>query len=243
MFRFSFKMLSEGQTVIPARGMQEIADLLAASLPPRTIQYGAAVEGILRDTGRALGVRTIDGGPVPADTVVVATDPHTAVRLLDDTAIPHLPVSCTSVYFSTTSSLYADRMIVLNGHAEPYVNHLVQITNVSADYAPPGRHLLSLTILQAAQDSDTTIEERCRADLAVLFPKKPLDSLRLLRIRRIPFAQYAQPPGIYQALPANTTSLPNVYLASEATASVASRARCAVARLRRIKFWRQPARR
>jgi phytoene dehydrogenase-like protein len=219
MFRFTFKMLAEGQTVVPARGMQQIAEQLAASLPPRTIRYETPVEGLIRDGGRALGVRTLDGGQVLADTLVVATDPHTAVRLLGDDAIPHAPVSCTAVYFASATSLYRDRMIVLNGHADPYVNHMVQMTNISAEYAPAGQHLLSMTVLNAAEDSDQSIEERCRADLAALFPKQSLDALRLLRIIRIPFAQYAQPPGIYRALPATETALPNVYLASEATAS------------------------
>jgi phytoene dehydrogenase-like protein len=221
MFRFTFKMLTEGQTVVPARGMQQISEQLAASLPPRSILYDTPAESLIRDSGRVLGVRTLTGGQMPADTVVVATDPHTAVRLLGggETTIPHTPVSCTTVYFATPTSLYNDRMIVLNANPEPYVNHLVQLTNISAEYAPAGRHLLSLTILQASEDSDVTIEQRCRADLAAMFPKKPLDDLRLLRIMRIPFAQFAQPPGIFRSLPGPETPLPNVYLASEATVS------------------------
>ena len=43
--------------------------------------------------------------------------------------------------------------------------------------------------------------------------------LQLLKIIRIPFAQFAQPPGFAATLVSNETPLPNVYLASEVTGS------------------------
>lgn len=41
--------------------------------------------------------------------------------------------------------------------------------------------------------------------------------LRLLRVIRIPFAQFAQPPGFSEALADTKTPLPNITLTSEAT--------------------------
>jgi hypothetical protein len=38
-----------------------------------------------------------------------------------------------------------------------------------------------------------------------------------LDVRRVPFAQFAQPPGIHPSLPANETKTAGLYLASEAT--------------------------
>ncbi len=219
MFRFTFKMLSEGETVVPARGMQEIPEQLAQGLQPDTIQYSTTVESITREHGRASGVRTADGRHIGADNVVVATDPHTAARLLGDESVPRDPVSSTTAYFAGTASLYDEPMIVLNATPDPYVNTVVQIDNIAREYAPAGHHLVSLSLARAAGDSDQDIERQCREELASLFPAKPIDALRLLRIFRIPFSQFAQPPGIFQHLPSNTSDTEGLYLASEATSS------------------------
>ena len=218
-FRFTFKMLAEGETVLPARGIQQIPEQLAESLPPDCVRYGVAVESLLFEEGQVSGLRTDDGEEVAADAMVIATDPQAAARLLGDEAIPHQPVACACAYFASPISLYPDPLIVLNANPDPYVNNLVQITNIAPGYAPPGQHLLSLTILGAVPEDDATVEARCRTDLATIFPGKDLAALRLLRVVRIPFAQFAQPPGIYARLAANTTAYPNLFLASEATAS------------------------
>lgn len=219
MFRFTFKMLSEGDTVLPAGGMQEISEQLVRALPMDAIRYDTQVARITYDGDVATGVETSAGEPVSATAVVIATDPPAAAHLLGDDEIPHEPVACTCVYFAATTSLYGDRLIVLNANADAYVNNLVQLDNVAPRYAPAGQHLLSLTILNAGEARDEEIERRCRAELAALFPGVSIGGLRLLRIVRIPFAQFAQPPGIYTRLARVTTSAPNVYLASEALMS------------------------
>lgn len=219
MFRFTFKMLSQGETVLPANGMQELAEQLAKALPADATRYGVTVESIVYEQGKAVGLVTQEGQQIEADAVVIATDPQAAATLLDTPTIPHEAVPCTCVYFATATSLYSERMIVLNANPAAYVNQLVQLDNIAPGYAPPGQHLLSLTVLGAEPGSDEQIEQRCRQDLALLFPGKPLDDLRLLRILHIPFAQFAQPPGIYQELADNTTPTANIFLASEATLS------------------------
>jgi phytoene dehydrogenase-like protein len=219
MFRFTYKMLSMGETVLPAKGMQEIPDQLARALPTGAIHYGLTVEGITYERGLAVGVQTQDGQQIPAQTVVIATDPATAARLLENPGIPHQPVSCRCVYFASPTSFYDDQLIVLNANPQAYVNHLAQIDNIAPAYAPARQHLLALTVLGAGDEGDEQIEQRCRDELALLFPGKPLDGLRLLRIFHIPFAQFAQPPGIYRSLPTTTTATANIFLASEVTHS------------------------
>jgi phytoene dehydrogenase-like protein len=219
MFRFTYKMLASGENVVPAKGIQEIPDQLARSLHTEEIRYGVTAEHIVYEQGLAAGVQTQDEQLFPAEVVVIATDPATAARLLDNQGIPHQQVSSTSVYFAAPTSFYDDRLIVLNANADAYINNLVQIDNVAPAYASAGQHLLSLTVLGADGESDEQIESRCRQDLERLFPNKPVQELRLLRIFHIPFAQFAQPPGIYRALPTNATATANIFLASEVTDS------------------------
>ena len=43
------------------------------------------------------------------------------------------------------------------------------------------------------------------------------DDWAILTTVRVPFAQFAQPPGIHENLPGNRTATPGLFLASEAT--------------------------
>ena len=47
MFQFTYKMLATGDTLIPAEGMQRIAEQLAATLPAQAIRYNARVNKLL----------------------------------------------------------------------------------------------------------------------------------------------------------------------------------------------------
>ena len=39
----------------------------------------------------------------------------------------------------------------------------------------------------------------------------------VIAVRRVPFSQFAQPPGVYDRLPGNETDASGLFLASEAT--------------------------
>src|SRR5918999_3100676 len=77
VFRFTFRMLATGKTVIPARGMGEIPRQLATHLPIGTIRLNSPVDFLLRDGDRAAGVKT-GCEEHEANAVVVATDAPTA---------------------------------------------------------------------------------------------------------------------------------------------------------------------
>src|SRR5207237_7679899 len=48
-FRFTLKMLAEGEIVVPALGMGELSRQLAANLPPASVRTGVPVDALLRD--------------------------------------------------------------------------------------------------------------------------------------------------------------------------------------------------
>src|SRR5581483_3268779 len=89
MLRFTFKMLAEGEIVVPAEGIGAIAEQLVRLLPIHDVRYGA----------RAYGIRTDDGIVVEADAVVVAADPPTSARLTS-VPLPITPVATTCVYYA-----------------------------------------------------------------------------------------------------------------------------------------------
>jgi len=219
LFRFTFKMLAEGDTAVPADGIGAISEQLARFLPVQDVRYGARVIEVIADGSRAYGVRTEDGTVVDADAVVVAADPPTTARLTG-APMPTTPLVTSCVYYASSRSLYNAKKIVLNAAPDAYVNNLTQITNIAPSYAPPGQHLISATLLELPQGREDDIAARALEDIARMFPRRNVArTLRPLSIARVPFAQYAQPPGIYHRLPGNETNIAGLIVAGEGTLS------------------------
>nr|BBH93263.1 amine oxidase [Thermogemmatispora argillosa] len=217
MFRFVWRMLASGDIVLPQQGMGAIAAQLAASLPPGSLRLQTRVEALLREQGRVTGVRLANGEELRAEAVVVATDSPTAARL---TGLP-LPTEgrgCTCLYFAGPQSLYNEPVLLLNCEPDGLINHAVQLTNIVPQYAPPGQHLLSVTILEPgaqAEEDDERLARRVLQELAGWFPEHDLQRWRVLAVYRLPFAQFAQPPGIFARLPEARSPVPGLYLSGE----------------------------
>ncbi len=217
VFSFTFQMLALGETVVPAAGMGAITRQLADGLAAATIRTETSVRALLREGERVVGVRT-DAGEVRAPRVVVATDCHAAAALTG-LELPHDGLATTVVYFGSARALVAHKKILLNPAPDAFINNAVQISNIAPEYAPPGRHLLSCTVLGDPDLDDDTVIARCREELAEWFgPERAAPShLAALDVIRVPFAQFAQPPGVHDDLPRNRTAVPGLYLAGEYT--------------------------
>lgn len=218
MMLFVTKMLASGATVVPEQGIGAIADQLAAALPAGSIKLETRVEGIVEADGRAVGVTLTGGEEIQGEAVIVATDAPNAQRLLNRD-LPSEPVGATCLYFTTTESLYRGPKLLLNANPDAFVNHAVQISNVSPAYAPKGQHLLSVSVLGASDLGDAELIARCREDMVPWFPNKDLSKLRHLATYRIRFAQFRQPPDIFRHLPSSVTETGGLFLAGEYTVS------------------------
>jgi hypothetical protein len=211
VLRFTLKMLASGRTVVPALGMGEIPRQLAARLPEVAIHLNSPVENLLRDGERVVGVRS-GGEEHEADAVVVATDAPTAGELTDET-VPEGAVGEVCLYYET-DGLGSGKKIILNAEDGAFVNNAVEMSNISEKYAPPDRHLLYAVALREMDLPDEDLYRRGIEDLSRWYPDA---DLRPLGLRRIPFGQFAQPPGVYSTLPDNRTGTPGLVLAGEYT--------------------------
>lgn len=221
-FKFDFKMLSEGDTVIPARGMGAISRQLAAELQAAgAIRLNTRVEALLSEADRVCGAVLADGSQLNADAVVVATPAPEAARLTG-LPTPTGHVGTTNLYFVGDRPLYRGKKLLLNAAPDAFVNNAVLLTNVAPSYAPPGAQLLSVTVLGVPALDDTELAARAIADLRRMFAgdlaaQWALDGYRCLRIYRIPYGQFAQPPGIHPGLPDNRSGRPGLFFAAEFT--------------------------
>lgn len=218
MFKFIFKMLATGDTILPAEGIQSIPEQLAVALPEGSVRCKACVSELLLSEGKVRGVRLTSGETIEADQVVVATESPTAAKL-SGISLPTEAVGSVCLYFAGDERLYRARKILLNANANAFVNNAVLLTNIAPSYGPPRQHLLSATVLDSPESDDEELAQRCLADMADWFPEHDLSRWRFLAAYRIPFSQFAQRPGVYNQLPDNHTPVEGLFLAGEYTES------------------------
>jgi len=216
VFEATFKSLSEGDTVVPAGGMGEIpAQIRArAEAAGATIETGVAVTDL--DTGPDPVAGTDDGDRSP-DAVVVATDPKAAGELTGvDTPTGTKP--CVAVHCSLPDHQRLDTgsRIVLNAaDAEP--NTVAPMSAAAPEYAPDGRQLLTATFLGERPETDDELGECVREALSAWFPENHFGELDVVGVDRVPFAQFEQPPGFRDGLPAVDAPDGQVFLAGDYT--------------------------
>ncbi|CCQ37115.1 amine oxidase domain protein [Natronomonas moolapensis 8.8.11] len=200
VFEYTFKALSEGDTVVPAGGMGEIPAQLRdrATAAGADVTTGIGVTGLETDP---LVVETEAGERSP-DAVVVATGPRTAAELTG-VETPEGTRASTTVHCSIPEHQRLDTgsRIVLNAaDAEP--NTVAPMSAAAPEYAPEGRQLLSATFLGVREDDDEALGETVRSALSAWFPENHFGGFETVGVDRIEFAQFEQPPGFRSSLPA-----------------------------------------
>jgi protoporphyrinogen oxidase len=210
MFEFVFKMFSEGDTALPARGMGAIPDQLAAKLPKASIRMKSHVRNVQDGF-----VIMDDGDTMAAPIIVVATEGPEATKLLgeDIHVTPARSVLC--VYYAAQTAPFEEPILVLNGEGKGCVNNVCVPSNVSRAYAPEGQHLVSVSILDDRdEDEDREIDEEVRRELRNWFGEQ-VESWRYLRAYKIKYALPDQsPPQL--AMPQRPVKLrPGIYVCGD----------------------------
>jgi protoporphyrinogen oxidase len=224
MFGFVWKMLVDGRTAVPEKGMGAIPRQIAKGLTPDSVHLNSPVVELLREEGRVTGIRLEGEETVKADAVVVATDAEVAARLTG-LPIPTDHRAATCLYFLLPKPLSGSKSILLfaepNAHAEgqPLVNNAAMMSNVASSYTTKGKYLLSVTVLGDSRLPDSELARRAKGEIAPHFQGSNPDEWQLIQVYRIPWAQYRQPTGIFDRLPSTETGTPGLFLGGEITAS------------------------
>ncbi len=215
---FTLKMFLEGNAILPASGVQALPDALVAKLPTDAITYGVRATSLIEENGRVSGVRT-EAEPIAADTVIIATDPLAARDLTGIESIPSQGLGCTTVYLAGDREPGLGSCLLLNAAADHGVNHIAPLSSVAPSYAPTGRHLVSAVLLdhpRIADLSEPALTQMARAETARIFGH-PIEAWTPVSTVRVPFSQFAQPPGYASKLPTNRTNRPGLLLAGDYT--------------------------
>jgi len=217
---FVFRMFAQGDTVVPAAGMQAIPKQLAAGLPAGAVRLGAPVSAI---EGR--GVRLATGEYLEAKEIVVAAG-ATAARLLPEIAPPGWR-STVTLYFDAERSPVGEGTLVLNGTRGGRVNNVAVMSDVAPLYAPTGRALIAASIIGDAAEDDAALCSLVKAELAAWWGPEVMAwrGLKVMRIRqalpaRVPLAQVMPlRPGLWVCVDQHhTTSIDGAMRSGRETA-------------------------
>ena len=190
MFDVIFRMLSEGDSAVPAAGMGAISAQLADDLAPGTVRLDAPVRSIDGTTARLLSGEVVGGR-----TVVVATEGPAASTLLGLPRVGSKDVAC--VYFATDTAPTDNKYVVLDGTGTGPVLNVAVMSNVAPMYAPTGQHLVAAAIPRPpAGVDDDELQVRARQQLRSWWGTD-VDHWRHLRTYRIAHGQPDQSPPFH----------------------------------------------
>lgn len=139
MFRFVFKMFGKGYAAIPARGMEEVVKQLQAALTQSTFRFNTLVQEIQEDH-----LITSTGERLDFDKVIVTTNPAAMIAGLSGQSQAYQ--GTYNLYFAANFSPLQAPLIGLVADADNPINSFCVLSDVSADYAPAGQHLLSVSL-------------------------------------------------------------------------------------------------
>ena len=164
-FMFLMRNFSKGRVGVPAQGMQEIPLQMLGQLPKSQVEVNAQIEFF-----SANEVRMRDGRVLPAKAVVVA---HSEERDSTDSMTKPAFRGVVNYYFSTTTDLNWDAWLLL---VPPQfglqINNVSVMSNVSADYAPPGEQLISVSLVGHSDPGQEVVKAELQKIAGVPVPLK-----------------------------------------------------------------------
>jgi phytoene dehydrogenase-like protein len=177
-----------GDATVPLTGMGTIPLQLASKLPEGTIRHGTRVVEC-----HPHKVRLASGEHLEARAVVIATDVRSAQQLLghEGREAPVNGVAC--LYFDAPSLPPTGAMLVLNGEGRGPINNLIAMSAVNPACSPPGRQLVSVSVVRPEAIKADDLEERVRRQLEAWFGEATA-KWKLLRNYRIKEAIPSKPP-------------------------------------------------
>lgn len=155
---------TRSQLCLAEGGASTVPELLASMLPPGTIRTG--VRAVSAST---TSVDTADHGSFACGAVVVATGARTAAELLPGLRLPGFhPV--TVLHHTADEPPLTEPTLVLDADRRGPVSHTAVVSEVDPSRTPPGRVLVTSTVLgPASAETPAVLDKAARAQLGALY--------------------------------------------------------------------------
>ena len=165
MFEFVFKMFSEGDAAIPAKGMGMIPLQVAQGLSADELVFNEKVE-------------TVDGGKVitssksvyKANYILMATNPIQMPAPFQQQLVKSYH-SVTNMYFTTDKKPFTLPLIALNTLSGKLVNNIAVMDQISSVYSSNGKALISVSLVgDHLQANQSQLQDRVISEMKFWFP-------------------------------------------------------------------------
>jgi phytoene dehydrogenase-like protein len=219
MFEFVFRMFSTGHATLPAHGMGAIAEQLSAQLDATRILLNTSAEAVKSNNNATTITITLRGGAtIDAKAAVIATDWQTASRLTGGLLKPPASCSTACLYFVSNtppqSKHLREPLLLLNGTGTGIINNICSPNAVVPQYAPPGKTLISASIVGLPSMSDDELLRVVHAELTAWFGSETA-SWRHLKTYRIEHALPAQAAPALAAPKRHVQLSPKLYVCGD----------------------------
>ena len=219
LLNFVLRMLATGSNCLPSAGIGAVSAQLAGSLPEGSVLLNTPVASVKED-GDEVVVGLENGGTLRAKKVVVATEGPQAAKLLGP-ALERAPsqvgdpVGTACLYFSADEPPRKGNYLYLDGDNKgSIVNNCCVPSEVASSYAPPGKSLISVSVISTRPDlNDEELQRQVLEELAGWFGRDKVSKWSHLRTYRIPFSQPPQTPPTDLFKPLQLAS--NIYVAGD----------------------------
>jgi phytoene dehydrogenase-like protein len=199
---FVIRSFFNGTPAVPAKGMGELTEVIAARLAPGTVKLGVHVKDI------KAGKVFTDDDEMTADKIIIATNPSQM-----NNWFPNLPnietVGCTTWYHVSETRVKADKTIRIDGAGRGPILNSVVMSEVAPGYASRGRSLISTTTLGAG---GVEVENQLQDQLELIWGKASRNWM-LARRFEIPEALPLLKPGAGLQLPVSLGN--NIFIAGD----------------------------
>jgi phytoene dehydrogenase-like protein len=190
-FRYIFGKFYEGDAVIPAKGIEQIAMQIEKMLYIGTVKLNTKVVKI--DGNR---VYLENGDKLYGEKVILATDGFQADKLLGKSAKRKFN-STTCTYFSADHSPLKEKMLVLNPNRASLIHNMCVPSDIAPFYAPIGKSLVSVSTQGVNLHDENELAKNIKSELTAWYGKE-VETWQHLKTYHIP-----------QALPHYDTSIIN----------------------------------
>jgi phytoene dehydrogenase-like protein len=207
LFDFIFKCLALGNNTLPAKGIGAIPNQLASKLPADSILLNTRVVsvGLDEDQNTPMPFVRLENGDIlqsELGVIVAVEEPHVNELLAEINSIGPVQSkkparSTVCLYFSADRDdiPVRDPVLFLNGSGEGIVNNMFFATNVAPSYGPPGKALVSVTLIGLFDDtSDHDLVDEVISELSGWFGGSMVGSWKPFRTYRFRYAQPNQCP-------------------------------------------------
>lgn len=156
---YLMRLFATGDATLPAKGMAEIPRQLAASLTSGTIQLNRTVEHV--GDGE---VTLADGTVLRGRRIVVATPKPVVEKLLQiPTEQEPRVIGETCLYYAAEwTPPFKEPFLLLNGDGQGPINNIALPSMVARRYAPPGKTLIAVVVVDDAYRKSAALEDAVR---------------------------------------------------------------------------------